>query len=124
MFEYLAFARHHAVGAKFVSIILECSTETNLERLVGQDRPEQGKTKLVDVEVLREMRGRAVIHRYGLVSGSGHENGNGEQGACTAEGVSYEWEIDSTGRTALEIADYIAQKIATLRHRASASLTT
>lgn len=58
--EYAACAAER--GSDFVPILLHCDVETNLQRLVADDRAQH--KKLVDVELARNFRNDAELYRF------------------------------------------------------------
>ncbi|KAF5019625.1 hypothetical protein F66182_8371 [Fusarium sp. NRRL 66182] len=51
-------------GRPFLPIYLTCNLEANLERIASSDRINSGTTKLIDAEVLRDMRSRCQLFRF------------------------------------------------------------
>jgi hypothetical protein len=83
--EYLTAAKNR--GYVFVPIILDCSLEENLRRLVSIERPATSPNKLTETEIIREMRAHSVLHQ--------------------AESFAH-MEIDVTTKEATVVADEIA----------------
>ncbi|KAL8719367.1 MAG: hypothetical protein Q9225_003624 [Loekoesia sp. 1 TL-2023] len=55
-------------GCAFIPIILECDVEENARRMMSAERVAkvaQGKGMLLSTELLRKMRGRGEIYRFG-----------------------------------------------------------
>ncbi|KAM0527121.1 hypothetical protein D7B24_000052 [Verticillium nonalfalfae] len=49
----------------FVSVILHCDAQENERRILGEGRGGRTNTKLVDVEILRQIRREEGLHRFG-----------------------------------------------------------
>lgn len=94
--EYLAFAALSSV--RLYHVILHCSEEENLSRLVHADRAGGGTTKLVDPAILLQMRRDESFERLGDV-----------------EGLRGELEVDTSGLRAEMVAgiirDYFAEEL-------------
>lgn len=58
--EYLAAAQNR--GCELISIVLSCDVDTNLERLITDERHAHGK--IVNAELLRKFREGVKIHRF------------------------------------------------------------
>jgi hypothetical protein len=90
MEEYLQFAS--SIECLLVSVILECSATENAKRLMHHDRGAGDRTKLMDLDILRQMREEAVIHRY-------HSR------------ADVEIEIDTTGKSSVDVATRLKEQI-------------
>lgn len=54
------------LGARLISVILECSEEVNAARLVGRGSSQnETSTKLLDPEILRSIRRKETIFTFG-----------------------------------------------------------
>lgn len=53
-----------SVGRPFLLIYLTCDLEANIERIASLDRINSGTTKLIDADVLRDMRLRCRLFRF------------------------------------------------------------
>lgn len=58
--EYLAAAQNR--GCELISIVLSCDMDTNVERLIADERRAHGK--IVNVELLKKFREGVMIHRF------------------------------------------------------------
>ncbi|KAI1009812.1 hypothetical protein LB504_003191 [Fusarium proliferatum] len=86
--EYASAARH--ADRTFLPVYLTCGLEANIERVDNPERVASGTTKLLDQELLRDMRGRCELFRF-----------QGYPGLM----------IDSTEKTALENAKKILDTV-------------
>ncbi|KAF4947928.1 hypothetical protein FGADI_10088 [Fusarium gaditjirri] len=78
-------------GRAFLPVYLTCGLEANIERVDNAERVASGTTKLLDKDLLRDMRGRCELFRF-----------QGYPGLV----------IDSTEKTALENAKKILDTVA------------
>ncbi|KAF4417169.1 hypothetical protein FACUT_12427 [Fusarium acutatum] len=86
--DYASAARH--VDRPFIPVYLTCGLEANIERVDNAERVASGTTKLLDQELLRDMRGRYELFRF--------------------QGYPFLM-IDSTEKTALENAKKILDTV-------------
>ncbi|KAI1326340.1 hypothetical protein F5Y16DRAFT_400409 [Xylariaceae sp. FL0255] len=51
-------------GLPFLSVILHCGLEENLNRAMGSDRGNGSNTKLTDLEIIQAIREKEDLHRF------------------------------------------------------------
>jgi hypothetical protein len=96
-------------GRPFVPVYLTCDVSTNLARVASPDRLGSGTTKLTDLRVLRDLRSRCELYRFGGCPGLTVDSTSLTPSEAAAEIVEFAWNsacladgADGTGHVAGE----------------------